>query len=159
MSRGILSWGDFVLGGILSRGILSGGFCPGGFCPGGFCPDTSCSSWQRLGVSACAQFDIFVIKVGSTCENKTDLDEKRIFHYKLSKKLSEAPRNISIFKIPLYNTNSWTGIECLCLCPFVNFYPHGLKFKKLCILSPITCHRLTLKGKLFCITGKSLRKS
>ena len=40
MSRGILSWGDFVLGGILSRGILSGGFCPGGFCPGGFCPDT-----------------------------------------------------------------------------------------------------------------------
>ena len=41
MSRGILSWGDFVLGGILSRGILSGGFCPGGFCPGGFCPDTS----------------------------------------------------------------------------------------------------------------------
>ena len=41
MSRGILSWGDFVLGGILSRGILSGGFCPGGFCPGGFCPDTA----------------------------------------------------------------------------------------------------------------------
>ena len=33
MSRGILSKGDFVLGGILSRGILSGGFCPGGFCP------------------------------------------------------------------------------------------------------------------------------
>ena len=33
MSGGILSWGDFVLGGILSRGILSGGFCPGGFCP------------------------------------------------------------------------------------------------------------------------------
>ena len=40
MSRGILSWGNFVLGGILSREILSGGFCPGGFCPGGFCPDT-----------------------------------------------------------------------------------------------------------------------
>ena len=66
----------------------------------------SCSSWQRLGVSACAQFDIFVVKVVSTCENKTDLDEKWIFHYKLSKKLSEAHGNISIFKIPLYNTNS-----------------------------------------------------
>ena len=36
MSRGILSWGDFVLGGILSRGILSGGFCPGGFVRGDF---------------------------------------------------------------------------------------------------------------------------
>ena len=63
-------------------------------------------SWKRLGVSACVQFDIFVVKVGSTCENKTDLDEKRIFHCKLSKKLSEAHRNISVFKIPLYNTNS-----------------------------------------------------
>ena len=66
----------------------------------------SSSSWQRLGVSACAQFEIFVVKVGSTCENETDLDEKRIFHYKLSKKLSEAHRNISILKIPLHDTNS-----------------------------------------------------
>ena len=66
----------------------------------------SCSSWQKLGVSACAQFDIFVVKVGYTCEKETDLDEKRIFHYKLLKKLSEANRNISIFKIPVYNTNS-----------------------------------------------------
>ena len=63
-------------------------------------------SWQRLGVSACAHFEIFVVKVGSTCKNKTDLDEKRIFHYKLSKKLRYTHRNISIFKIPLYNTNS-----------------------------------------------------
>ena len=52
MSRGILSWGDFVLGGILSRGILSGGFCPGGFCPGGFCPDTR--------VSACCPLRIYL---------------------------------------------------------------------------------------------------
>ena len=66
----------------------------------------SCSSWQRLGDFACAQFETFVVKVGSTCENKTDLDEKRIFHYKLSKKLSEAHRNISILKILLYDTNS-----------------------------------------------------
>ena len=58
-------------------------------------------SWQRLGVSACAQFEIFVVKVGSTCENKTDLDEKPIFHYKLSKKLSEAHRNISILTVEL----------------------------------------------------------
>ena len=62
--------------------------------------------WQRLGVSACAQFEIFVVKVGFTCDNKTDLDEKQIFHYKLSKKLSEAHRNISILKIPLYDSNS-----------------------------------------------------
>ena len=66
----------------------------------------SSGSWQRLGVSACIQFKIFVVKVGSTCENKTDLDEKRIFHYKLSKTLSEAHRNISVLKIPLYDTNS-----------------------------------------------------
>ena len=65
--------------------------------------------WQRLGVSACAQFEIFVVKVGSTCENKPDLDEKRMFHYKVSKKLSEA-------------TNSWARIGCLCLCPIKNVY-------------------------------------
>ena len=68
----------------------------------------SSGSWQRLGVAACSQFEIFVVKVGSTCENKTDLDENQIlnFHYKLSKKLSETHRNISILKIPLYDTNS-----------------------------------------------------
>ena len=66
----------------------------------------SSSSWQRLGVPACAQLEIFVVKLGSTCENKTDLDEKRIFNFKLSKKLSEAHRNISVLKIPLYDTNS-----------------------------------------------------
>ena len=66
----------------------------------------SSSSWQRFGVSACVQFEIFVVKVASTCENKTDLDEKQIFYYKLSKKLSEAHRNISILKIPLYDSNS-----------------------------------------------------
>ena len=43
-------------------------------------------------------FEIFVVKVGSTCENKTDLGEKPIFHYKLSKKLSETHRNISFSK-------------------------------------------------------------
>ena len=64
------------------------------------------SSWQILGVFACAQFEIFVVKLGSISENKTDLDEKRSFHYKLSKKLSEAHRNISILKIPLYDTKS-----------------------------------------------------
>ena len=31
--------------------------------------------------------------------------------------------------------------------------------QKLCILGPITCHRLTLKGKLFCITGKSSKEN
>ena len=67
----------------------------------------SSSSWQRLGVSACAQLiGIFVVKDGSTCEDKTDLDEKRIFHYKLSKMLSEAHKNISVFKISLYDANS-----------------------------------------------------
>ena len=66
----------------------------------------SSSSWQRLGDPACAQFDLFVVNVRSTCENKTELDEKQIFHYKLSKKLSEAHRNISILKIPLYDSNS-----------------------------------------------------
>ena len=35
----------------------------------------SCSSWQRMRVSACAQFEISVLKAGSTCESKTDLDE------------------------------------------------------------------------------------
>ena len=48
--------------------------------------------------------------------------------------------------------------------PIYKFLPtkrasHGLILQKLCILGPITCHRLTLKGKLFCITGKSSRKN
>ena len=30
-----------------------------------------------------------------------------------------------------------------------------MALQKLCNLGPITCHRLTLKGKLFCITGKA----
>ena len=60
----------------------------------------------KIGVSASVQFEIFAVKVGSTCGNETDLDEKRIFHYKLLKKLSEAHRIISILKIPLYDTNS-----------------------------------------------------
>ena len=66
---------------------------------------------------------MLVVKLGSTCENKTDLDEKRIFNFKLSKKLLEAHRNISVLKIPLYNTNSWARIGFLCLCPIKNFYP------------------------------------
>ena len=66
----------------------------------------SSSSWQKLGVSACVQFEICVEEIGSTCESKTDLDEKQIFHYKLSNKLSKAHRNISILKIPLYDTNN-----------------------------------------------------
>ena len=51
-------------------------------------------------------YEIFVVKVGSTRENKADLDEKQIFHYKLRKKLTEAHRNISILRIPLYDSNS-----------------------------------------------------
>ena len=66
---------------------------------------------------------MFVVKVGSTCEDKADLDEKQIFHYKLSKKLSEAHRNISILKIPLYDASSWARIGYLCLCPIKNFDP------------------------------------
>ena len=83
----------------------------------------SSSSWQRLGVSACAQLEIFVVKLGSACENKTDLDEKRIFNFKLSKKLSEAHRNIFVLKIPWYDFNSSARIGCVCLCPIKNFYP------------------------------------
>ena len=36
---------------------------------------------------------------------------------------------------------------------------HGLTLQKLCILGPMTCQRLTLKGKFFCITGKNSRKN
>ena len=50
------------------------------------------SSWQRLGASAYAQFEIFVVKVGSNCENKTDLDEKQIIHYKLVEKVVRGPQ-------------------------------------------------------------------
>ena len=56
--------------------------------------------------AVCAQFEIFVVKVGSTCENKTDLDEERSSQYKLPEKLSETHRNISILRVPLYDTNS-----------------------------------------------------
>ena len=84
---------------------------------------SSCS-WQRLGVSACAQLFAFLLsKFGPACENKTDVDKKRIFDCKLSTTWSEAHRSISILKIPLYDTNSWARIACLCLCPVKNFYP------------------------------------
>ena len=120
-----------------------------------------CYSWQRLDVCVCAQFEIFVVKVGSTCENKTDLDEKRIFHYKLSKKLSEAHRNISI-----HCTTLKVELELdVSVCAQLIIFAHKNSFtwlnftKKLCILGPITCHRFTSKGKIFCITGKSSRKT
>ena len=36
---------------------------------------------------------------------------------------------------------------------------HGLILEKLCILSPITCHRLTLKGKYFVSQEKTQGKT
>ena len=45
------------------------------------------------------------MKVGSTCENKTDSDEKRIFHYKLLEKLSEAHK---IFLFSKYHCTTLT---------------------------------------------------
>ena len=93
----------------------------------------------------------FVVKGGSTCENKTDSDEKRIFHYKLSRKLSDAHRNISILKIPLYALAVELELNvsvCVQLQIFAHkTASHGLILQKLCIFGPITCHRLTLKGK------------
>ena len=74
-------------------------------------------------VLAIDKFETYVVKVGSTCENRTDLNEKRIFYYKLSKQLLEACGNISILRIPLYDSNSCARIWCLCLCPFKKFYP------------------------------------
>ena len=119
----------------------------------------SSSSWQILGVSACAQFETFVVKFGSNCENKTDLDKKRIFHYKLSKKLSEAHRNISISKYHCTTLSVELELD-ISVCAQLKFLPtktasRGLILQKLCILGPITCRRLTLKGKIFCVTGKS----
>ena len=48
--------------------------------------------------------------------------------------------------------------------PIYKFFTHKnsstwLNLQKLCILGPITCHRLTLEGKLFCITGKTERRT
>ena len=91
-------------------------------------------------VSACAQFKIFVVKFGSTCENKTDLDEKQIFHYKLSKKLSEA----LTVELELDVT----------VCAQLKIFTHKnsftwLNFTKTLYLGPITCHRLMLKGNFF----------
>ena len=54
---------------------------------------------------------------------ETDLDEKRIFHYKLSKRLSQAKINISILKIPLYDTNSWVRIGCVSICAQLKLLP------------------------------------
>ena len=36
---------------------------------------------------------------------------------------------------------------------------HGLILQKLCILGPITCHRLTLKGKFFVSQEKTQGKT
>ena len=65
----------------------------------------SSSSWQRLGVSACAQLEIFVVELGSTCGNKTDLDEKRIFNFKLSK---SSQRTTEIFLFSKYHCTTLT---------------------------------------------------
>ena len=45
----------------------------------------SSGSWKRLGVSAGAHFEIFFVKVGSTCdcENTTDINEKQNFRRKV----------------------------------------------------------------------------
>ena len=56
----------------------------------------SCSSWQRLGAYACVQFDIFVVKAGSTFKNKTDLDEKRISTINCQKRC-QRPTEIFLF--------------------------------------------------------------
>ena len=56
---GILSWGDFVLGGILSIGILSGGFCPGGFVRGDFVLIPYCSNANKLLISFCEPTEFF----------------------------------------------------------------------------------------------------
>ena len=75
MSRGILSGGDFVLGGILSRGILSGGFCPGGFCPGGFCPRTiknmSERDWKSILKSSVHREALLQLQVELSMNRKT----------------------------------------------------------------------------------------
>ena len=57
----------------------------------------------------------------------------------MPKKLSEAHRNVSILKIPLYDTNSGARNRCHCLYPIKNFYPQKQP----------TCHKLMLKGKCF----------
>ena len=112
----------------------------------------SASSWQRLGVSASAQLEIFVVKLGSTCENKTDL------------KSCQRPTEILLFS-KYHCTTLTVELELdVSICAQLKIFTHktashGLILQKLCILGPITCHRLTLKGKYFCIAGKSSRKS
>ena len=44
-------------------------------------------------VPACAQFEIFVIRVGSTWENKTDINKKQIFR----RKRCQSPTEIFLF--------------------------------------------------------------
>ena len=44
-------------------------------------------------VSACAQFELFVIKVGSIWENKTDINKKQIF----CRKRCQRPAEIFLF--------------------------------------------------------------
>ena len=63
MSRGILSWGDFVLGGILSRGILSGGFCPGDFVRGDFVLIPLDTAMQRFTCDLYYRFGNFLAPV------------------------------------------------------------------------------------------------
>ena len=106
-------------------------------------------SWQRLGVSACVQFKIFVVKVGSTCENRTDLVEKRIFHYILSKKLSEAHRNISILKVPSL-TFACSGTICSCVKMCKD--SRELKIRKAETKCQMTATHGSSTQEMFCIT-------
>ena len=123
----------------------------------------SSSSWLKLGVSACVELEIFVVKLGSTCESKLIWMKKGISTSNCQK-CCQRPTEIFLFS--KYHCVTLTvDLELDVFgCAQFKILPtktasHGLILQKLCIPGPITCHRLTLKGKYFCITGKSSRKS
>ena len=96
----------------------------------------SFSSWPRLGVSACAQFEIFVVKVGSTCESETDLDEKRIFHFNCRK---SCQRPIEIFLFSKYHCTTLTiKLELdVSVCAQLEIFTHKNNFTWLNFTKPL----------------------
>ena len=60
-------------------------------------------------VSACVQFEIFIVKVGSTCENKTDLDENG-FSTINCRKSCQRPTEIFLFS-KYHCTTLTVGLE------------------------------------------------
>ena len=106
-------------------------------------------------------FEIFVVKVGPTCESKTDLDEFSTINCRKS-----CQRPAEIFLFSRYHCTTLTvELELdVSVCAQLKIFTHKnsfkwLNFTKTLYFGPNNLSQIDVKGKSFCITGKSSRKN